>query len=111
MNSNASPSPDGFGLAFFKKFWDPSKLHLLSYLSDFHSRQADLTSINKSYLVLIPKKTGACSPSDFHPTSLQNTSTKVASKSHCLSPTWFTLIRLGSSKVAASSRTLFMQPT
>jgi len=81
MNSNASLGPDGFGPAFFKKFWDLSKLHLLSYLSDFHIRQADLTSINKSYLVLIPKKTGACSPSDFRPTSLQNTSTKVASKS------------------------------
>lgn len=38
MNSNASPGPDGFGPAFFKKFWDLSKLHLLSYLSDFHSR-------------------------------------------------------------------------
>jgi len=47
MNSNASPGPDGFGPAFFKKFWDLSKQNLLSFLSDFHSCHADLGRVNK----------------------------------------------------------------
>ena len=80
MNSNASPGPDGFGPAFFKHFWELTKDNLTSFISDFSSRRSDLARINKSYIVLIPKKPGACAASDYGPISLQNTSNKIASK-------------------------------
>jgi hypothetical protein len=80
MNSNASPGPDGFGLAFFKHFWDLTKDNLTSFLSDFHLCRSDLKRINKSYIVLLPKKSAACQASDYRLISLQNTSNKIASK-------------------------------
>jgi hypothetical protein len=52
----------------------------MSFLTDFHDRRADLNCVNKSYIFLIPKKNGACSPADFMPISLQNCSNKLASK-------------------------------
>ena len=80
MNCNASPGPDGFGPAFFKSFWDLTHQNLLSFISDFYARKANLNSVNKSYIVLIPKKQGPCAPADYRPISLQNCSTKIASK-------------------------------
>lgn len=80
MNSNASPGPDGFGPSFYKCFWDLIHPNLMSFLTDFHARRADLNCVNKSYIFLIPKKNGACSPADFMPISLQNCSNKLASK-------------------------------
>ena len=55
MNNNASPGPDGFGPAFYHKFWDLVKPNLLSLATDFHAAHADLFRINKSYIILIPK--------------------------------------------------------
>lgn len=80
MNSNASPGSDGFGPAFYKTFWDLVKPNFMSFMTDFHGRRANLNCINKSFIVLIPKKEGACSPGDYRLISLQNTSTKLASK-------------------------------
>jgi len=80
MNSNASPGSDGFGPAFYKSFWDLVQPNVMSFMTDFHGRKANLHCINKAYIMLIPKKEGACSPSDYCPISLQNTSSKLASK-------------------------------
>ena len=81
MNNNASPGPDGFGPAFYHKFWDLVKPNLLSLATDFHAAHADLFRINKSYIVLIPKKPGACQANDYHPISIQNNPTTIISKS------------------------------
>ena len=56
MNPNASPRPDGFGPSFFKKLWNLTSPNIVAILSDFHDRLADLRSLNKSFIVLIPKK-------------------------------------------------------
>ncbi|KAK1616189.1 hypothetical protein QYE76_021706 [Lolium multiflorum] len=80
MNDNSSPGPDGFGHAFFKRNWDLVKHDLLVALADFHSLSTDMLHINKSHIVLLPKKAGANKPENFCPMSLQNCCLKVHSK-------------------------------
>jgi hypothetical protein len=46
MNDNASPGPDGFGPAFFKKSWNLVKPTLLESLHAFHGLNMDLRPIN-----------------------------------------------------------------
>ncbi|KAK1685871.1 hypothetical protein QYE76_046719 [Lolium multiflorum] len=80
MNDNSSPGPDGFGPAFYKRNWDLVKSTLLDSLADFHSLSSDLRPINKSHIVLLPKKEGANRPDNFRPISLQNCCLKIHSK-------------------------------
>ncbi|CAN6228096.1 unnamed protein product [Urochloa humidicola] len=53
----------------------------MDFLSAFHSGVADLERLNRSYMVLIPKKPGAIAVTDFRPICLQNCSVKIAAKS------------------------------
>jgi hypothetical protein len=80
MNDNSSPGPDGFGPAFFKKHWDLVKHYLFDSMRDFHSLSSDLRPLNKSYIVLLPKKAGANKPDNFRPISLQNCCLKIHTK-------------------------------
>jgi hypothetical protein len=56
MNDNSSPGPDGFGPAFYKHNWDLVKNDFLAALQAFHSLYTNLRPINKSHIVLLPKK-------------------------------------------------------
>ena len=80
MKSDSSPGPDGFGPAFFKKYWNLVKASLLSFLHDFHSLKVDLRPINQSFIVLLPKKMGANRPDQYRPISLQNCCMKIVTK-------------------------------
>jgi hypothetical protein len=80
MDDNASPGPNGFGPAFFKKNWVLIKFALVDLMADFHALDADLRRINQSFIVLLPKKPGASHPDHFRPVSLQNCCLKIASK-------------------------------
>jgi hypothetical protein len=77
MHSTASPGPDGFGPFFFKSCWHTT---LSSLLAAFHDHLTDLSRINQSYLVLLPKKDNARRPQDFRTIALQNTPVKCISK-------------------------------
>lgn len=78
MKDDSSPGPDGFGPAFYKKNWNLVKHDLLALLYDFYKSEADLKRINKSHIVLIPKKPGVTKPEHFRPISLQNCPVKIA---------------------------------
>lgn len=52
----------------------------MQFLGTFHSGTVDLDSINRSYMVLIPKKPGAVDVSAFRPICLQNCSLKILCK-------------------------------
>ncbi|XP_066360899.1 uncharacterized protein [Miscanthus floridulus] len=56
MDSNSSPIPDGFGPAFYRLFWSRTKLNILAFLNSFHGGSADVDSLNRAHLVLLPKK-------------------------------------------------------
>ena len=49
-------------------------------MNDFHKGCAELATINKAFIVLLPKKVGATTPDNFRPVSLQNCVIKISSK-------------------------------
>ena len=52
----------------------------MAFLQAFQQRQVQLGRINRSYMVLIPKKPGAVAVDAFRPICLQNCSIKILSK-------------------------------
>jgi hypothetical protein len=80
MNRNSAPGPDGFGPSFYKAAWSSIKPQVLDLLLQFQAGEVDLDRINRSYMVLIPKKAGAVAVDAFRPICLQNCSVKLIAK-------------------------------
>lgn len=80
MNRNSAPGPDGFGPSFYGAAWNTIKPQVMHFMHSFFSEQVQLDRINRSYMVLIPKKPGATAVDAFRPISLQNCSVKILSK-------------------------------
>jgi len=59
MDRTSAPGPDGFGPSFYRAAWSQVKPQVMAFLHAFHLGQAQLERINRSYMVLIPKKLGA----------------------------------------------------
>jgi hypothetical protein len=72
MHASSSPGPDGFGPAFYKSTWNTTAAAVLSLFQSFHQHSVDLERINRSYIVLLPKKEVARTSADFRPICLQN---------------------------------------
>lgn len=72
--------PDGFGPSFYVAAWDAIKDDVMLFLRAFHDRSVQLARINRSYMVLLPKKPGAVTVDAFRPICLQNCSVKIAAK-------------------------------
>jgi hypothetical protein len=80
MNTYASPGPDGFGPGFYKKYWQSIKSEIFELFQQFQNQSADISSINRAYLILWPKSDSATSPDAFRPISLQNCPIKAIAK-------------------------------
>ena len=80
MNRCSAPGPDGFGTGFYAAAWQTIQSEVLAFLDGFHSEDIDLQRINRSYMVLLPKKPGAVAVDCFRPICLQNCSVKIAVK-------------------------------
>jgi hypothetical protein len=80
MNLNSAPGPDGFGLAFYRAAWETVKVQVMNFMSAFHGGPINLDLINKSHMVLIPKKLAAVGVDSFRPICLQNCSLKFFQK-------------------------------
>jgi len=80
MNRCSALGPDGFGPSFYAAAWATVKKEVLQFLHAFHSGACQLERINRSYMVLIPKKQGAVAVDAFRPICLQNCSVKIAGK-------------------------------
>ena len=70
MNGDKAPSPDGFTMAFWQNRWDFVKEEILEMFKEFHEYSSFLKSLNNTFLVLIPKKSGAEDLGYFRPISL-----------------------------------------
>ena len=70
MNGDKTPGPDGFTMAFWQSCWDFAKEEILEMFKEFHEHSSFLKSLNNTFLVLIPKKSGAEDLGDFRPISL-----------------------------------------
>jgi hypothetical protein len=80
MNRNSSPGPDGFGLSFYRAPWGTVEAQIMDLLHSFHQGAVELERINRSYMVLLPKKQGAVAVDAFRPVRLQNCSVKILAK-------------------------------
>lgn len=78
--STKSPGPDGFGLDFFKDYWEIFRVDLLRVFSEFHANGKLAKGSNSSFITLIPKKAGVCTLNDFRPISLISSLYKVLTK-------------------------------
>ena len=70
MNGDKAPGPDGFTMAFWQSCWEFIKEEILEMFKDFYDHSSFLKSLNNTFLVLIPKKSGAEDLRDFRPISL-----------------------------------------
>lgn len=80
MDRTSALGPDGFGPSFDKAAWSFIKPQLMAFLSAFYHGQAQLERIDRSYMVLLPKKPGAVAVDAFGPICQQNCSIKILGK-------------------------------
>jgi hypothetical protein len=80
MDRNSAPGPDGFGPAFFRAAWTTIRGCIMAFLDAFHRGDSQLESINRSHMVLLPKKPGAVDVDAFRPICLQNCTIKIWTK-------------------------------
>jgi hypothetical protein len=80
MNQLSAPGPDGFGPAFFSVAWPTVRSQMLAFADAFFHGVADLERINRSYMVLLPKKQDAVDVDAFRPICLQNCALKIITK-------------------------------
>ncbi|RVW26085.1 LINE-1 reverse transcriptase-like [Vitis vinifera] len=70
MNGDKAPGPDGITVAFWQNAWDFTKEEIMEMFKEFHEHNSFVRSLNNTFLVLIPKKSGAEDLGDFRPISL-----------------------------------------
>jgi mannosylglycoprotein endo-beta-mannosidase len=80
LPNNKSPGPDGFTNEFLKSCWPLVAEDFYTLCDSFYNGEVCLRSINSSHIVLIPKKDGPMTVSDYRPISLLNTSVKLLTK-------------------------------
>lgn len=78
---NASPGPHGLNAAFYKAAWGWIKNDLMELIQKFYHTGNIPAELNKTNIVLIPKKNRPTSPVDFRPISLCNVLYKIIAKS------------------------------
>jgi hypothetical protein len=66
MPQDKAPGPDGFTGHFFEKCWQTIRADVTAAINSFYNnRSRDLNLLNKANIILIPKKDGAETISDF----------------------------------------------
>ena len=72
LNSEGAPWPNRILVFFYKECWDVVGLEVLAVLEEFIGGRCQMESLNKVYLVLLPKTTSAEQIGNFRPISLSN---------------------------------------
>jgi len=81
MKRDAAPGPDGFNVAFYRAAWPWVGDDVTTLVHNFYRTGTLPPEINKTFIVLIPKKNAHVLPQDFRPISLCNVIYKVIAKS------------------------------
>ena len=80
MNRCSALGPDGFGPSFYTATWGTVSEDGMQFLKDFQDDNVDMESVNRSYMVLLPKKPDANSVEAFRPICLQNRCVNILAK-------------------------------
>lgn len=80
MNRCSAPGPDGFGPSFYSAAWVTVRGDVMEFLKAFQDENVQLDSVNRSFMVLLPKKPDACTVDAFRPICLQNCCVKILAK-------------------------------
>ena len=80
MFPTKSPGPDGFPAHFFQRHWDLCGTEVTSIVLRILRGEDEATSINDTFIVLIPKVADPEELGQFRPISLCNVMYKIASK-------------------------------
>ena len=70
MNGDKALGSNGFTMAFWQSCWEFIKEEILEMFKDFYEHSSFLKSLNNTFLVLIPKKSGVDDLGEFRPISL-----------------------------------------
>lgn len=74
MRVNTAPGPNGFPVAFYKKFWNLVGPQFFNLVHDFTLGKIDVKRLNYGVLALLPKVQGADNTRQYHPITLINVS-------------------------------------
>jgi len=79
-DGNKSLGPDGFNLAFFKRFWYLLKDEVIMFFDQFHTNEIIPKSLLAYFVTLIPKISSPMSLKDYRLISLLGSLYKVLAK-------------------------------
>lgn len=80
LGPDRAPGPDGFTAKFFQSNWDLLRDDLVGFIKDFFENNHMDFRVNRTNIVLIPKKDCPETVIDFRPISLCNVLYKLIAK-------------------------------
>lgn len=80
ISEGKSPGPDGMTMEFYRHNWDIINKDLTKVVLGILNNGESVRHINKTDIVLIPKKSNCQTPMDYRPISLCNVCYKIVSK-------------------------------
>ena len=72
LNAEGAPGPDGILVFFYKDCWAWVGPDVMMLMEEFHAGTCRMGRINRAYITLLPKTSGAERVDDFCPISLSN---------------------------------------
>jgi hypothetical protein len=80
MKENSAPRPNGYGVVFFKKFWEVIKIDMVHMFEDLYNDQLDIKRLNYGVITLIPKLKDVNNIKQYRPIYLLNVDYKCFTK-------------------------------
>lgn len=80
MRSESAPGPNGFGVQFFKSFWEVIKPDLMLMFDDWFKGGLDLKRLSYGVITLLPKVKEANNIRQYRPICLVNVDYKIFTK-------------------------------